>query len=142
MPCEMFEDLLAGYSELSLPERRGVDAHLQACSACREYLETLARLDQSLTALYSGLQPRRVFDPAVIKQPSALPEVLDFCGWAAVVAILAVLSAVVASRFGIALALPPYAGWYAAGAAAMLALFSRKLIFPTRDRQGAVPPPH
>jgi anti-sigma factor RsiW len=125
MPCEMFEDLLAGYSELSVSERHEVDVHLDACSGCREYLETLTHLDRGLTALYSGMTPRRVFDPAAVKQPSALPEVLDFCGWAAVVAILAVLSAVVAGRYGITLALPPYAGWYAAGAAAMVAVVSR-----------------
>jgi hypothetical protein len=129
MPCETFEDLLAGYSELSISERRDVrsslDAHLHACSGCREYLETLAHLDRGLTALYSGMAPRRVFDAAAVKQPSVLPEVLDFCGWAAVVAILALSSAVVAERYGITLALPAYAGWYGAGAAAMVAVFSR-----------------
>ena len=125
MPCEMFEDLLAGYSELSPSERRGVDSHVHSCADCREYLETLTALDRSLSALYRGVEPRRVFEAAALKQPSALPEVLDFCGWTAIVAIVALLSGVVASRFGIMLALPPYAGWYAAGAAAMAALFSR-----------------
>ena len=96
MPCEMFEDLLTGYSELSASERREVDAHVHGCSGCREYLEALEHLDRGLTALYSGTAPRRVFDAAAVKQPSALPEVLDFCGWAAVVAILAVKISVVA----------------------------------------------
>jgi hypothetical protein len=121
----MFEDLLAGYSELSDSERRDVDAHLHVCSGCRGYLETLVQVDRGLTALYGGIQPRRVFDTAAVKQPSALPEVLDFCGWAAVLAILAVLSAVVADRFGITLTLPPYAGWLGAGTVAMVAVLSR-----------------
>jgi anti-sigma factor RsiW len=125
MPCELFEDLLNGYGELSPSERRSVDAHLGACAECREFLETLAQLDESLTALYAGMAPRRMFDPAAVREPSALPEVLDFCGWAAVLAILAVLIVTGAARFGITLALPPYAGWYAAGAAAMVALVSR-----------------
>jgi predicted anti-sigma-YlaC factor YlaD len=129
----MFEDALTGYSELSMPERQAVDAHVVGCSACREYLDTLTALDQNLTALYSGLVPSASgagpypahINAASVRQPSALPEILDFCGWAAVVAILAVLTAVGATRFGITLTLPHYIGWYAAGAAATVALLSR-----------------
>src|SRR5215471_7799441 len=98
-PCEEFEDLLNGYSELSAEERRSVDVHLSACAHCREFLETLAVLDRSLTALYSGAEPRRVFDPSTVHQPSPLPEVLDFVGWAAVAAVVLVLGIVTAARF-------------------------------------------
>ena len=100
MPCEAFEDLLNGYSELPAAERAAVDAHLTACPACSDFLETLMALDRSLTALYSAVEPRRAFDPASVKQPSPLPEILDFVGWAAVAAIVIILGVVVAGRFG------------------------------------------
>jgi anti-sigma factor RsiW len=120
MPCEAFEDLLNGYSELSAGERAAVEAHLAACLGCRAFLETLTAVDQGLTALYLGAEPRRIFDPTFIKQPSPLPEILDFIGWAAVAAIVIILSAAAAARFGYTLTLPPYAGWYAGATAAIL----------------------
>ena len=109
MPCEAFEDLLNGYSELSAAERARIDAHLASCPACSDFLETLTALDRSLTALYSAVEPRRAFDPAFVKQPSPLPEILDFVGWAAVAAIVIILSVVTAARFGYTL--PQSSGW-------------------------------
>jgi|SRR5579863_3059145 len=116
MPCAAFEDLLRGYDELTAGERRGIDAHLTVCGDCREYLETLAELDRELAGLYRGLQPPPHFAAAVrskaraskplakpLRPPSAWPEVLDFCGWAAVVAIVALLAVAVAAQAGITL---------------------------------------
>ncbi len=105
MPCAAFEDLLRGYDELTAAERRSADVHLAACTDCREYLETLADLDRELTGLYEGLDPRPGFATRIIsdasamqkpsaqsRRPSAWPEVLDFCGWAAIVAIVSFLA--------------------------------------------------
>jgi hypothetical protein len=112
MPCAAFEDLLRDYDELTGGARRSADAHLAVCRDCRAYRETLVELDRELVALYSGLQPRRAFAAQALsranpyrrpKPPSFWPEVLDFCGWAAIVAIVALLAATVAARAGIAL---------------------------------------
>jgi anti-sigma factor RsiW len=127
MPCDKFEDLLAGYSELSAEDRATVDAHLHTCAACREFLETLAALDHSLTTLYRAVEPARAFNPATVRQPSAIPEILDFCGWAAVVAILAFLSIALAARFGITVTIPAYLGWSILAAVAMIALVGQAL---------------
>ena len=127
MPCDRFEDLLTGFSELSAEEREPADAHLAACADCREYLETLAALDRNLTTLYRGVQPTRPFNPASVLEPSALPEILDFCGWAAVLAIVVVLAVTVASKLGVVIALPVNAGWYAAGAAMIAVLVGQAL---------------
>jgi hypothetical protein len=127
MPCPAFEDLLRGYDELTPGERRNAGAHLAVCGDCREYLETLADLDRELVGLYEGLQPPPGFMTdrfaADIRSrastywqphpPSAWPEVLDFCGGAAIVAIVGFLAIAAAARAGVAFKLPPYAGWYA-----------------------------
>ncbi len=109
MPCEAFEELLNGYSELSAADRANVDAHLATCPGCREFFETLSALDQNLTALYSFAEPRRIFEPALVRRPSPIPEILDFAGWAAVAAIIIMLAMVAATRFGYML--PLSAGW-------------------------------
>ena len=116
MPCAEFEDLLQRYDELSATERHHADSHLSDCADCQEYFETLSDLDQELTGLYAELQPGPKFASAVatiarttpkplarLRPPSAWPEVLDFCGWAAVVAIAAMLVVTVAAQQGIPL---------------------------------------
>jgi anti-sigma factor RsiW len=114
MPCAAFEDLLRDYEELTDGERQRADAHLAACGDCREYLETLTDLDRELSALYEGLEPRpwfhqkltaqiasRAIESRPPRRPSFLPEILDFCGWAAIVAIVAVLAVTAAVRVGL-----------------------------------------
>lgn len=116
MPCAEFEDLLQRYDELSATERHHADSHLSDCADCREYLETLSDLDGELSGLYAGLQPGSKFATAValvasstpkpverLRPPSAWPEVLDFCGWAAVVVIAAMLVVTIAAQQGIPL---------------------------------------
>jgi RNA polymerase sigma-70 factor (ECF subfamily) len=137
MPCPAFEDSLRQYDELTAAERHSTDAHLAVCRDCREYLETLADLDRELAALYQGRWPRLREDPAFAagvisraaafmqpRRPSPWPEILDFCGWAAIMAMVALLGVMVAAQAGIALRFPPYAGWYAAVAVAVAALLS------------------
>jgi anti-sigma factor RsiW len=133
MPCAAFEDLLSGYEELTSSQRQSVNAHLAVCADCREYVETLADLDRELSALYEGLQPPPGFAAGVVSRASALkqprplsawPEVLDFCGWAAIVAIVALLLVTAAARAGITLRFPPYAGWFAAAVFAVAAVLT------------------
>jgi anti-sigma factor RsiW len=142
MPCAAFEDLLSGYGELTAAERHSVDVHLAICGDCREHRETLAELDRELARLYGGLQPRATFAANAIssasefrppRRPSAWPEVLDFCGWAAVVAIVAALAVAAAAQAGIALEFPPYTGWFAAAILAAAALAALRLRALPRD---------
>ena len=106
MQCELFEDRLLGYDELHGQDRASVDAHVAGCSGCREFLEALEQVDRSLTAMYSGLRSHRLLSTQVIRKPSAWPEVLDFCGWAAVVAAIVLLAVTLAGQLGIPLTLP------------------------------------
>ncbi|MBI3695446.1 MAG: hypothetical protein HY238_11495 [Acidobacteria bacterium] len=98
MPCDRFESLLVDYGELRPEERREADAHLAVCAECRAFLNSLADLDGSLSAAYTGARVspefrdsvmRRTSREAVIARPSFVPEILDFLGWMAVVAIVA-----------------------------------------------------
>jgi len=124
MPCAAFEDLLQGYDELTARDRRRADSHLAVCADCREYIETLASLDRELAGFYEGIEPRAGFEARVLararetqkplvqpRRPSAWPEVLDFCGWAAVVAIVSFLAVTAAAHAGITLEFPPHTGW-------------------------------
>jgi hypothetical protein len=100
MPCASFEDLLLDYAELPGPERETVDAHVANCARCREYLQILKQLDSGLSELYTGTQAQAGFQKRVVRRlkaetwlakPSFLPEVLDFVGWAAIIAAAACL---------------------------------------------------
>jgi hypothetical protein len=95
MPCAVWDDLLLDYSELATGERQAADAHLADCADCREYLETMGRLETGLVELYSGAHVSPAFRSEVLsslnagiglEQPSVLPEVLDFIGWAGIIA--------------------------------------------------------
>src|SRR5437870_2807123 len=102
MACVEFEDLLLDYSELSDAERVRADGHVAGCAACREFLEVLQAVDTNLTAQYSHRGLDASFDHALkqrirqekqrIRQeipaprPSLVPELLDFIGWAGILA--------------------------------------------------------
>jgi predicted anti-sigma-YlaC factor YlaD len=95
MPCASFEDLLLDYTELAPAERGAVDAHLAGCADCRGYLETLAHLETGLSELYSGAHVSPAFRHdvlSILERPSLLPEVLDFIGWAGILAALVCLA--------------------------------------------------
>ena len=68
-----------------------MDAHLAGCVDCREYLDTLAHLETGLCDLYAGAQVSSAFRNNVLstlERPTLLPEVLDFIGWAGIIAAL------------------------------------------------------
>jgi hypothetical protein len=87
--CPEFEDLV----------REGATGHAQHCEQCRALLEALADVDDSLDGAFAGVSAplhlaasvrARVAIEAPIRRPSMIPEVLDFIGWAAVLALAAV----------------------------------------------------
>ena len=89
MACPEFEDLL----------RDGGD-HAAHCEECRALLEALADVDATLDGALAGISAPPSLAAAVrarrthefpVRRPSVLPEVLDFIGWAAVLALAAVL---------------------------------------------------
>lgn len=84
--------LFLDYDELAAGERAAVDAHMAECGACRAYLAVLADLDAGLTQVYAGahVSPafRRSVAGALPRKPSFVPELLDFLGWAAVIAVI------------------------------------------------------
>jgi anti-sigma factor RsiW len=99
MACAEFEERLLEYAELANGERARVDAHTAQCSSCREFLEALRTVDSQLTAQLAGLEITPAFAPAVQRRvryenaarPSLIPELLDFVGWGAIVALLVLL---------------------------------------------------
>lgn len=92
MACPRFDDLLRG-------DERAF-AHAARCEECRARLEALADVDAALEAAFQGVTapPGLAAHARLVaaretplRRPSILPEVLDFIGWAAVLALAAVL---------------------------------------------------
>jgi hypothetical protein len=90
MACPQFDELLSG----------GAADHAAHCEECRALLEALAEVDATFDASFAGiaappgLAVRALVlasHTAPLRRPSALPEVLDFIGWAAVLVLAAVL---------------------------------------------------
>jgi len=101
MACAEFEERLLEYAELASGERAPVEAHVAQCSSCREFLVALRTVDSQLTAQLAGVEVTSAFAPAVRRRvrhqragarPSLVPELLDFVGWGAIVALLGVLA--------------------------------------------------
>jgi anti-sigma factor RsiW len=98
MPCAEFEDLLLDYGELDSARLQKTNAHLTVCADCRTFLKALEEVDAALADFFTGYQISPTFQRLVyqrlqgqqrLRRPSFIPEVLDFVGWAAVLAILA-----------------------------------------------------
>jgi hypothetical protein len=90
MACPEFEDLV----------REGAGGHAARCEECRALLDALADVDAALEAAFAGVSAppgmaaivrARAFRELPLREPSALPEILDFIGWAAVLALAVVL---------------------------------------------------
>ncbi len=101
MACGEFQELLVEYAELVGDTRARVDSHLAQCSGCREFLGALRAVDAALGAQFEGQRPSAAFAPAVqrrvnreaaTRRPSFVPELLDFVGWGAIVALIALLA--------------------------------------------------
>jgi hypothetical protein len=87
MACPEFEELL----------RQGEQGHAAHCEECRALLEALADVDATFEAAFAGVAAPPGLEAAVrarvarLRGPSLVPEVLDFIGWAAVLALAAIL---------------------------------------------------
>jgi hypothetical protein len=94
MACPELEDLL----------REGSDGHAAHCEECRALLDALAYVDATFDAAFAGISSppglaaaarARLARELPVRGPSLVPEVLDFIGWAAVLA----MAAIVVPRF-------------------------------------------
>ena len=90
MACPEFEDLV----------RDGSGGHAARCEDCRALLDALADVDAALESAFAGVSAppgmaaavrARVAQEIRLRRPSPLPEILDFIGWAAVLALAVVL---------------------------------------------------
>ncbi len=90
MACPDFEDLVNG---------RAGD-HAAHCEECRALLEAWSDADATLDAAFAGVSAppslaaavhTRIANEAALRRPSLVPELLDLIGWAAVLALAAVL---------------------------------------------------
>jgi hypothetical protein len=90
MACPELEDLL----------RDGAGGHAARCEECRALLDSLADVDATLESAFAGISAppslaalarARIARQIPLRAPSVLPEVLDFIGWAAILALAAVL---------------------------------------------------
>ncbi len=97
MPCAEFEDRLLDYASLREEQRLPVEAHLRGCEDCCTFLEALSSVDAALARGLGGLEVSpgfrraaldRAWSEVPLRKPSFVPEILDFVGWAAVVAIV------------------------------------------------------
>jgi hypothetical protein len=135
MPCAEFQDLLIEYAELAGEARARVDTHVAQCSGCGEFLEALSAVDEGLGAKFGGRREvsaefqstvqTRVRRESAIRRPSPIPELLDFIGWGAIVALIGLLAWWVSPLLpvSIAKAALTFNAALAAGAAFLLAAF-------------------
>lgn len=90
MACPEWDDLL----------REGSVGHAAHCEKCRALLDALAYVDATFESAFADIRAPAGMAAAAREQvkrqlpervPSLLPEVLDFIGWAAVLAIAAII---------------------------------------------------
>ncbi|HTT64244.1 MAG TPA: hypothetical protein VMG35_20475 [Bryobacteraceae bacterium] len=90
MACPDFEELV----------RQGAGGHAATCEECRALLEALADVDQAFETAFAGVSAppglasaarARAAGEIRFPRPSVLPEALDFIGWAAVLALAALM---------------------------------------------------
>lgn len=90
MACPEFEDLV----------RECAGGHAARCEECRALLDALSDVDAAFEAAFADVSAppgmaaavrARVARAFPVRAPSPLPEILDFIGWAAVLALALVL---------------------------------------------------
>jgi hypothetical protein len=84
MTCSEIEDLILDESGAAL-----VEAHLRQCADCRAFRESAQELDLALAETRRApARISRAVMAAITPKPTYLPEVLDFVGWAAMLAVM------------------------------------------------------
>ena len=84
MSCAAIEELILNASE---PAR--VDAHMRQCDGCRAFWEASQELDAMLMRTRKAPESlSRAVMAAIGPKPNYLPELLDFVGWAAMIAVM------------------------------------------------------
>ena len=104
MACPEFEDLLRDGAASHGAGGPGADGHAADhaahCEECRALLDAAADVDATLEAAFAGIPApsgmvaavrARVAREIPMRGPSLVPELLDFIGWAAVLAVAAIL---------------------------------------------------
>jgi predicted anti-sigma-YlaC factor YlaD len=103
MACPDFDELV----------RQGPGGHAAYCEDCRALLDAWAEVDDAFETAFAGVAAPPTVAPAVrariareipVRRPSILPEALDLIGWAAVLALIAIMLPHLLLRFGAALA--------------------------------------
>jgi len=103
MACPDFDELI----------RQGPNGHAGHCDECRALWDAWTEVDEAFESAFAGVAAPPKMAPAVrariarelgIRRPSILPEALDLIGWAAVLALLAIMLPHLLLRFGAALA--------------------------------------
>lgn len=101
MACPEFEDRLIEYANIEGEARACVDTHLAECAGCRQFLEALRVVDTELTARFARREVSTAFAAAVRhrvergaaeQRLSFVPEILDFVGWGAIVALFGLMA--------------------------------------------------
>jgi hypothetical protein len=91
MACPDFETLLG----------EGPNGHAASCEHCAALLESLAEVDATLEAAYGAISAppsvaaavrSRIAAQQAVRRLPILPDVLDFIGWAALLALVAVMA--------------------------------------------------
>jgi len=83
MTCAEIEDLIASDSDWDL-----VEAHARGCESCREYAAAARQLDLALSGVPQAPPHLRAAVMAALEpKPSYVPVLLDFVGWAAMIAV-------------------------------------------------------
>lgn len=99
--CHRCEELLLDSATRDAAAESFLRAHLAICTGCAGLAQDLRQLDEAFTAEFAPacVSPEfrdrlntRLANEAVCLKPSWVPEALDAIGWAAILAIAAVLS--------------------------------------------------
>ena len=90
--CAEYETRILEYDELGDHERVLVDAHVAGCDGCRAFLSALTEVDLTLSQEVRA----RALAARPPARPPVWPLVLDFAGWASLIAALLVVAIVVA----------------------------------------------
>jgi hypothetical protein len=84
MNCAAIEELILNESEPAL-----VDAHVQQCDDCLAFREASQELDILLMRTRKAPDRlSRAVMAVIAPKPNYLPELLDFVGWAAMIAVM------------------------------------------------------